>query len=136
MSNVDSDMAVATVTMMLDCEDPDLLAPFWMAALGYVFLGAVDQYRVLGPAEGKVGPKLLLQGVPEPRHEKNRMHIDVWVPDMDAERARLEGLGAKRVQDEAMEESGYRWYRMQDPVGNEFCIGRSHPLLSGYGHAH
>jgi predicted enzyme related to lactoylglutathione lyase len=132
--SVETDMAVGTVTLMLDSQDPDALVPFWTEALGYVFLGAVDQYRVLGPGRGMMGPKLLIQGVPEARACKNRMHIDYWVPDQDAERERLEKLGATRVQDEAMEESGYRWYRMQDPDGNEFCIGRSHPLLSGYGH--
>jgi hypothetical protein len=36
--------------------------------------------------------------------------------------ARLELLGAKRVEAEAIEEHGNRWVVMADPEGNEFCV--------------
>jgi hypothetical protein len=32
------------VGLVLDCRDPQVLAPFWEAALGYVTLGAVGNY--------------------------------------------------------------------------------------------
>ena len=39
----------ATISITLDCPDPRRLAAFWTAALGYVQVGAVDNFVVLGP---------------------------------------------------------------------------------------
>ena len=36
--------------------------------------------------------------------------------------ARLEGLGAGRIEADAIEEHGNRWVVMADPEGNEFCV--------------
>ncbi len=51
----------------------------------------------LVPPEGYTGPVFLVQGVPEPKQTKNRMHLDLHVSDPDAEAARLVGLGATRT---------------------------------------
>jgi hypothetical protein len=53
--------------------------------------------------------------VGEPKSSKNRMHFDIETPEVDAEVARLEALGAHRLVDEAMEEHGSRWIVMADP---------------------
>jgi hypothetical protein len=45
-----------------------------------------------------------------------RVHLDIHTDDVDAEVARLEGLGAKRVQ--AVE----TWWVMRDPAGLLFCV--------------
>ena len=111
----------ATIGIVLDCADPDKLANFWAAALGYTHLGTFENYAMLAP-ESKPGPKLLLQQVPEPKAGKNRMHFDIETPSVDAEAARLETLGATRISDEAVEEHGNRWIVMADPEGNEFCV--------------
>ena len=50
------------------------------------------------------------------------MHRDIHVADIDAEAARLEALGARRVSSSPYEESGTRWYLMADPEGNELCV--------------
>lgn len=109
------------VGLVLDCEDPDRLAPFWAAALRYTVLGGEGNYVMLVPEDG-VGPQLLLQRVPETKSVKNRMHFDVHVPDIEAEAARLVELGAARVEAQALEEHGMHWILMHDPDGNEFCI--------------
>jgi hypothetical protein len=106
---------------VLDCADPSALAPFWAAALGYVNVGEVDNYVLLLP-DGRAGPKLILQRVPEPKSAKNRMHFDLHPPDIEAEAARLEGLGARRLQAEPLHEHGTNWILMADPEGNEFCV--------------
>lgn len=67
-------------------------------------------------------PKLLLQRVPEAKSAKNRMHLDIHVVEIDAEAARLVGLGARRVSSSAIEEHGTRWHLMADPEGNELCV--------------
>jgi len=112
---------VAKLGLVLDCADPDALARFWSAAIGYTTLGAAGNYVVLVDGTGHQ-PKLLLQRVDEPKSGKNRMHFDIETPNVDDEVARLEGLGAQRVSDAAIEEHGTRWVVMQDPEGNEFCV--------------
>ena len=67
-------------------------------------------------------PKLLLQRVTEPKSGKNRMHFDIETPTVDEEVARLEALGAQRLEADAVEEHGSRWVVMADPEGNEFCV--------------
>ena len=109
------------IGLVLDCADPEALAPFWAAALGYVNLGSAGAYVALLP-DGRPGPKLLLQQVPEPKAGKNRMHLDVEVPDIHAEAARLTALGATRLADDVQSEHGMRWILMADPEGNEFCV--------------
>lgn len=116
--------SVQTISITLDCVDPERLAPFWIEALGYERVAAVDNFVVLGPAAGKEGLKLALQGVPETRSPKNRMHLDLWVDDIEAEAARLAGLGARRLRDQPFAEHGLRWIQLADPEGNEFCVAR------------
>ena len=107
--------------LVLDCGEPEVLAEFWAAALGYTSVGSAGNYAMLLPAEGD-GPQLLLQKVPEPKAAKNRMHFDIHVADIEAESERLTALGARRVAREPMEEHGTHWVLMADPEGNEFCV--------------
>jgi predicted enzyme related to lactoylglutathione lyase len=50
------------------------------------------------------------------------MHLDIETPDIDAEVARLEHLGARRATRDAQAEHGSHWHVMVDPEGNEFCV--------------
>lgn len=110
-----------TIGLVLDCQDPTALAEFWAGALDYATVGDASAYVMLLP-NGRPGPKLLLQQVPEPKTTKNRMHVDIDAVDIEAEAARLEALGALRVQPEQLHEHGTSWILMTDPVGNEFCV--------------
>ena len=107
--------------LVLDCVDPARLAGFWAPALGYTNLGAAGTYVVLVDEHGG-RPKLLLQGVPEPKAVKNRMHFDIETPDIEREATRLEQLGARRVDADPHHEHGSSWIVMEDPEGNEFCV--------------
>ena len=112
----------------IDCVDIDAQGRFWAAALGYEYFGAVvgageaGQYRSIVPPDGEVAPKIVLQHVPEPKQGKTRLHLDLMSGAVEAEAARLIGLGATRARDEIFEEHGHRWIAMLDPEGNEFCI--------------
>jgi predicted enzyme related to lactoylglutathione lyase len=112
------------LALVIDCADPDRLAEFWAAALGYRPLGQAGPYRSLVPADGSPGPKLILQGVSEGKVAKNRMHLDIHTADVDAEVERLIALGGRRADSPAIEEHGTRWVVMGDPEGNEFCVCR------------
>jgi hypothetical protein len=74
------------IGLVLDCHDPQRLAAFWAPALDYVSVGDVGAYAVLLP-DGRPGPKLLLQRAPEAKTVKNRMHLDIEAPDIEAEAA-------------------------------------------------
>ena len=58
--------------------------------------------------------------MPEPKVVKNRVHIDINMPD-GAEIARLQRLGARVLQELHDAEGRLRWTIMADPEGNEFC---------------
>lgn len=114
-------MAEATISLVLDCADPAALAPFWAAALGYEVAHDVGNYIVLAAPSG-TKPSLLLQRVDEPKAAKNRMHLDIDTPDVDAEVGRLEALGARRLEAGPHDEHGMHWFVLADPEGNEFCV--------------
>jgi predicted enzyme related to lactoylglutathione lyase len=109
------------VELVLDCAEPKKLAPFWREALGYRDYYADTNLVVLVPEEGIASP-LLLQGVPEPKAGKNRMHLDIVVEDIEAEVHRLQALGAHRHDEGVQTLGGTRWVRMSDPEQNEFCV--------------
>ena len=124
MSDFNLPSAHATVTVTLDSSDADSLARFWCEALGYQEIARADQYIALGPGPGLMDIKFVLQGVSETKPGKNRMHLDMWVADIDAEAARLLAIGAKQLNDKPLDEHGFRWHQLADPEGNEFCVGR------------
>ena len=89
------------LVLTLDVNDLDRQATFWAAALGYEVSGGVGQYRALSDPAGR-SPKLLLQTVAEPKAAKNRLHLDLHVPDVEAEAARLEGLPDRVAEADAL----------------------------------
>jgi predicted enzyme related to lactoylglutathione lyase len=109
------------ITVVIDARNPGALAPFWAAALGYVVEEALGSYVALVPG-GRPGPNLLLQRVPEAKASKNRVHLDLKVPDVEGLVERLESLGARRAGAGAVSELGATWIVMTDPEGNEFCV--------------
>lgn len=116
-----SDAPEPEIGLVLDCGDPAALAEFWAPALGYVNVGTFGPYVALLP-NGRPGPKLMLQRVEEEKKVKNRMHLDVAVPDIESEAARLVALGATQVSEGPCSEHGSTWLLMADPEGNEFCV--------------
>ena len=94
---VPDDQPAPNVDIVIDCADPEALAAFWAAALGYRSVGFGDPYFLLLPAQ-RAYPPVILQRVPEPGlHGKARIHFDLHVDDVEAEVRRLEALGARRI---------------------------------------
>ncbi len=76
-----------------------------------------------GSPEDGVSPDLLFLKVPEAKTVKNRLHLDLRPDEQGAEIARLEAIGAARVD---IGQSGTQsWVVMADPAGNEFCVLRA-----------
>ena len=113
----------------IDCRNPLDVARFWEQALP-VYEIEVDESEgddpdevMLLPAD-KRGPKILF-GKVEDDHKvgKNRLHFDLRPEtDRDAEVARLESLGAKKID---IGQGDVSWTVMADVEGNEFCVLRA-----------
>jgi predicted enzyme related to lactoylglutathione lyase len=110
------------LVVVLDCVDADALADFWASALGFRRGPFGPPYVRLTDPGGR-WPDLLLQQVPERKSGKNRMHLDLQVPDVAAEVGRLTALGASVV-DPAHDDDGFLTAVLADPQGNEFCVIR------------
>jgi predicted enzyme related to lactoylglutathione lyase len=103
---------------VFDCQSSDLATAteFWSKALGRAVANP-DQDGDGKYAELKTDadePFILLQKV----DHAPRIHIDIETDDIDAEVARLETLGAKRI------EFVKRWWVMEAPTGHRFCVVR------------
>ena len=99
----------------IDCRTDDLerAAAFWGAALGQPLRATDDpRYLELEPAPGQLA--VVLQRV----EHASRVHLDIETDDVEAEVARLEALGAKRV------ERIKTWWVMEAPTGHRFCVIR------------
>ncbi len=102
---------MASVTVTIDCADPQRLAAFWSELLGYRSIGAVAQYASIGPDGTTQGPKLIFQQVPEEKAGKNRLHLDIDLEpgvNLEPEVERALSLGARRIRDDVVEEFGLR----------------------------
>ena len=117
------------LVIVIDCSDLDRSARFWSGALGYTAgppaagggAAGGDRYRGLQPESG-AGIDVLLQRVPDVKRQKNRLHLDLRTPDLEAEVGRVVGLGATLLTSEPVTEDGWFWHILADPDGNEFCV--------------
>jgi hypothetical protein len=120
-------MACRITELVLDAHDPDLLARFWCAVLGYVELDRVDGDIEIGPPEAGFGgpqPTIVFNRTDEPKSGNLRLHIDVNATDRDqeAELDRLLAAGARRA--DIGQTGNESWHVLADPEGNEFCLLR------------
>lgn len=102
---------------VIDCQvdDFDAAAQFWSRALGRELKPSdpdSPNYRAL--EAGDQEPILLLQKV----EHHSRVHLDIESDDVEAEVARLEALGARRVA------KVHTWWVMEAPTGHRFCVVR------------
>lgn len=112
-------MAAVVQEVVVDCAEPAALARFWAQVLE-------ARWALVEPGWAVVDATPLIvafQQVPEPKSApKNRVHLDVRVPDSTAAVARAEALGARRTGHQELRENGDGYVVLQDPEGNEFCF--------------
>jgi hypothetical protein len=121
-------MSIRIATLTVDCTEPAPIARWWAEALGWHITYEADDEVVIKPnAELHLGdsavPCLLFIKVPDEKVVKNRLHLDLRPDDRDAEVARLEALGAKRI--DIGQGPDVTWVVMSDPFENEFCVLRA-----------
>jgi predicted enzyme related to lactoylglutathione lyase len=124
---------VEPVCVTIDCAEPEVLAAFWRAALGWESVRVSGDGCVAILASRGGGLYLEFVRVPEAKTVKNRVHLGCTVgalAGVDAELERLVGLGASVAWEEAFPPQVAARYRnivLRDPEGNEFCLGAGDP---------
>ncbi|KZM72904.1 VOC family protein [Nocardia terpenica] len=120
-------MACRITELVIDCAEPQRLADFWCAVLGYVEVGWEGDALEIGPPGigfGGPQPTLVFVRSTEPKRGKLPLHLDVNATDrdQDAELERLLGVGARKV--DIGQGGDAAWHVLADPEGNEFCLLR------------
>lgn len=122
---------VQNVVVTIDALDISKVFPFWRAVLDY------RDRSDTGPVEELTDPHrrrpvVSFQQMDAPRPQRNRIHLDVWLPHDQAEARVAAAVAAGgRVVSEEMAPS---WWVLADPEGNEACVttwigtdGRGYP---------
>ena len=120
-------MAIKFEGVTVDASDPRGLAEFWAAALGWKIGGELEEIEVwIQPDKSdsvSTGfPEILFLINAEAKQVKNRLHLDLRPDNQAEEVARLEKLGAKRIDIGQNQNESCTWVVMADPEGNEFCV--------------
>ena len=118
------------VQLVFDCADPDALARFWGRALGYrnslvdASTDEIAAFRVEHPqfdGRGRIDdldlrrPPVYIQQVPETKHARNRIRLDLVAAEREQTIRRLLDLGATPT-----EAGGFA-----DVEGNEFTLSEN-----------
>jgi 4a-hydroxytetrahydrobiopterin dehydratase len=109
--------AVQTVQFTIDALVHPDVKPFWRAVLGYADRGDSPE-DLIDPRFR--GATIWFQQLDTPRPQRNRIHIDVWVPhdQIEARIATALAAGGRLVS----EQNAPAWWVLADAEGNEVCV--------------
>jgi predicted enzyme related to lactoylglutathione lyase len=104
---------------IIDCktDDLDAASDFWAAALGLKRRAEDTPAHTAYVHLDHGDPNGLHIEVQAVDHE-SRVHLDIESDDVEAEAARLEKLGAKKIKKIST------WWVMEAPTGQRFCVVR------------
>ncbi|GAA2152934.1 VOC family protein [Kitasatospora kazusensis] len=107
-----------TVQVTVDALAGPEVVEFWRVLLGYRHRAGSPEDLV--DPQGRGAP-FFFQQLDEPRPQRNRVHVDVWLPQDQAEArvAAAIAAGGRLVTDEF---APSHWV-LADPEGNEACVG-------------
>lgn len=111
-------VAPARYDIAIDCSDADAIRPFWMVGLGYQESVTDGEIELVDPRG--LGPRVWFQHMEIARMDRNRIHLDVYVPTVDAE-SRVQTIidvGGVLLTDEHAPD----WWVLADEEGNELCV--------------
>ena len=112
-------MAEASIgSVVIDVNDLARMKDFWSEALDYKVEFEGEDWIKLSDPHGEA-VNVSLQLVPEPRDGKNRLHLDLYSHEPQAEVERIASLGAEVVRPRG---EGDDFAVLADPEGNLFCV--------------
>ena len=122
-------MVAFIFNVTFDAKQPRRLGRFWSNVTNYSVAEERNDFVMLRAPDERGVRHILFFRVDDPTPGKNRMHVDLATRDADSEIERLLTLGAELVDPPLdgkprwREGNGTRWVVLQDPEGNEFCLG-------------
>jgi hypothetical protein len=108
--------------IVVDAVNPGRLARFWAETTGWRVDYESHMVASLRHPSGKP-PALDMVAVTDPKHVKNRVHLDVAPnagDDQEAQVNRLIRMGAKEI--DVGQGADVTWVVLADPEDNEFCV--------------
>lgn len=135
MTDDTADVRPLLLATMIDCPDPQELASFYAALLGWRIEGE-GQWVNLIPPNGEASPDnpdggrgLSFQRVedyvapswPGSEHPQ-QFHLDLGVEDIEAAEPAVLALGARVADEQPSDDGGFKVYL--DPAGHPFCLCR------------
>ena len=117
------DMTSRLIALCFDANEPLRLARFWAEALRWEIGDESDDGVELLPTDGTALRIDFFVPVPEPKLQKNRVHLDLTTASIDDQQdtvARLIEIGARHV--DVGQGPDDKHVVLADPEGNEFCI--------------
>jgi len=94
--------------VIVHSEDPAALGQWWATALGWVVVHSSEDEFEIRPAPDRL-PGIDFVRLAESKKSKSRLHLDFRPDDQDAEVARLEAHGARRVDIGQANSRGSSW---------------------------
>ncbi|GGL89788.1 VOC family protein [Nakamurella endophytica] len=121
-------MAIATMDLtVLDTPEPQRLAEFYCALLGWTVTDRSDDWVTIRPSADsptglafQLAPDLVPPTWPDPAVPQ-QVHLDLTVPDIDAAEPQILELGARPT---GVQGSGGGFRAYLDPSGHPFCLCR------------
>ena len=104
--------------LAIDCSDADAIRDFWRVGLDYEEHTVADEVQLVDP-RGR-GPTVWFQHMQPPRTQRNRIHVDVYVPQAAAA-ARVDAI-VEAGGDLMTDEHAPDWWVLADVEGNELCV--------------
>ena len=104
---------LTSVLVDVPAADHERTAAFWSGALGRTGKTYEKFPEYVSFEEVTPGIEFMVQRTDDPGP---RIHIDIETDDVEAEVARLTGLGATEIA------RHHSWVVMQDPAGTVFCV--------------
>lgn len=115
---VTADVPPARYDVAIDCTDADAIRPFWRVGLGYIEADGDDGVELIDPRG--ISFRVWFQHMEIARTDRNRIHLDVYVPADEAEervQAVIEAGGTLLTDEHAPD-----WWVLADIEGNEMCV--------------
>lgn len=110
------------VAISIDCADPAALAQFYRQVLDLEVLFESEQFVALKGAAVLLTFQRVADHQPPQWPEggvPKQLHLELAASDLDAEEARILGLGATKAE---VQPNPSGWRVLVDPAGHPFCI--------------